>query len=153
MTPKKARIKGITRPIDYLIVHYTATPADMEVNADMVDQWHKQRGWNGIGYHFLIARDGTVEVGRDIAKAGAHCQAQNRNYDSIGICYAGGLDDEGNGCDNRTPEQKVALRAVLTALKAVFQNARICGHRDFSNTGCPGFDAEKEFKDISDLYE
>lgn len=48
------------------------------------------RGWEDIGYHFVILQDGTVEVGRDEKMIGAHCQGEN--YDSIGICLIGVAD-------------------------------------------------------------
>ena len=51
------------RTITLLIVHCTATPVGREVSSAEVDQWHRQRGWKGIGYHYLIQLDGTVERG------------------------------------------------------------------------------------------
>ena len=63
----------------------------MYVDAKLVDDWHKQRGWSGIGYHFFIKRDGQIELGRPLQKQGAHTKNQNKN--SIGLCYAGGVDE------------------------------------------------------------
>ena len=49
------------RPVTLLIIHCTATPAGREVSRAEVDRWHRQRGWNGIGYHYLIHLDGSIE--------------------------------------------------------------------------------------------
>lgn len=144
------RIKKINRPISELIVHYSATPKGMEVDAEKIREWHvTDRGWRDIGYHFVIGYDGKVEIGRDIAETGAHC-AQH-NFESIGICYVGGLNEAGKPADTRTKEQKVALRAVLAVLKSIFPEAKVYGHKDLQPTACPGFKASEEYKDISEL--
>ena len=98
------------RTITLLIVHCTATPVRREVSLSEVDQWHRQRGWKGIGYHYLIQLDGTVERGRPEAEVGAHCQ--NHNEHSIGICYVGGLDSQNHPADTRTPAQRLSLRGI-----------------------------------------
>ena len=98
------------RTITLLIVHCTATSAGREVSLSEVDQWHRQRGWKGIGYHYLIRLDGTVEHGRPEAEIGAHCQ--NHNEHSIGICYVGGLDNLNRPADTRTPAQRLSLRGI-----------------------------------------
>ena len=104
------------RTITLLIVHCTATSAGREVSLSEVDQWHRQRGWKGIGYHYLIRLDGTVERGRPETEVGAHCQ--NHNEHSIGICYVGGLDNLNRPADTRTPAQRMALRELLETLHA-----------------------------------
>jgi N-acetyl-anhydromuramyl-L-alanine amidase AmpD len=65
----------------------------------MIDKWHRDKGWNGIGYHFVIVNDkhdeiedGTVQKGRDIGIVGAH--ARGLNSRSIGICCVGHGDYE-----------------------------------------------------------
>ena len=94
------------RTITLLVVHCTATPAGRPVGRDTVDSWHRQRGWSGIGYHYLVSLDGIVETGREEARVGAHCQHHNAH--SIGICYVGGTDREGRPADTRTEAQRLA---------------------------------------------
>ena len=81
------------RRIDEIIIHCTATKEGVDVDAKTIDKWHKQRGWKGIGYHYVIKLDGTVEKGRKDEEIGAHCT--NHNAHSIGIVYVGGLDSNG----------------------------------------------------------
>lgn len=89
------------RPIRKIIVHCS----DSEwATAQVIDQWHKERGWSGIGYHFVICNGyptyeswknkqidpkylGKIEIGRPIEKIGSH--AKGDNHDSIGICLIG----------------------------------------------------------------
>lgn len=57
---------------------------------------------------------------------------KGQNAHSIGICYEGGLDADGNPKDTRTPEQRSALRLLVHRLLKLFKDARVCGHRDLS---------------------
>lgn len=136
------------RQIKYIIIHCSATKAGQNFHAKDIDKWHRERGFDEIGYHKVIDLDGTVENGRSISKIGAHCKGHNA--DSIGICYIGGLDKDGNPCDTRTEDQKIALRATIEYFKSRFPNAKVVGHRDMPNVhkACPCFNAKEEYKDI-----
>ena len=61
------------RNIDSIIVHCSATKAGQDFTATDIDRWHRERGFNGIGYHYVVRLDGKLEKGRDVALAGAHC--------------------------------------------------------------------------------
>ena len=134
------------RRIDKIIVHCTATPEGRDVSVKEIDLWHRQRGFKGVGYHYVIGLDGTVDVGRPISEIGAHCSGYNSH--SVGVCYVGGLDKDGRPKDTRTTQQKSALIELLTALREQFPQARIFGHRDFAAKACPCFDATKEYANI-----
>lgn len=131
------------RPINEIIIHCSATACDKDFRAADIDRWHKDRGFDGIGYHFVIDLDGTVEVGRPIEKAGAHCTGHNAN--SIGICYIGGLMINGKTpYDSRTNEQKIAMRALVTSLQAVYGISKVTGHNAYANKACPCFQVPEE---------
>ena len=131
------------RTINSIIIHCTATKPLAHINVNDVRRWHQQRGFNDIGYHYLVLVDGTVEVGRPLNETGAHCKGHNAH--SIGVCYVGGLNDKGKPADTRTPAQRTALRNLLTTLKRQYPNAIIHGHRDFAAKACPCFDATAEY--------
>lgn len=119
------------RTIDSIIIHCSATPCGTDFTAADIDRWHRQRSFNGIGYHFVIRLDGTIEDGRPIGKPGAHCIGWNNR--SIGICYIGGLDRYGQPADTRTHEQKEAMKALVNRLQHEYFGIRtILGHRDTS---------------------
>lgn len=145
----KKGIKPNERDFKFIIIHSSGTLEDMPYTANDIDAWHKQRGWVGIGYNIVIDLDGKVELGRSLTKIGAHCKAQGRNYDSIGICYIGGIRGNCEFVDTRTPQQKLAMEAVLQTLKAVWPEAEICGHRDFAETACPSFNASRYYEHIT----
>ena len=71
------------RNIDSIIVHCSATKAGQDFTAADIDCWHRERGFNGIGYHYVIRLDGKLEKGRDVSLAGAHCRGWNER--SVGM--------------------------------------------------------------------
>lgn len=150
--------------IDSIIIHCSATKAGVNFKAKDIDRIHRQRGFNQIGYHYVIDLDGTVEAGRPLIKEGAHCNTKgfsglSYNKHSIGICYIGGLDKNGKPADTRTEEQKQALHQLVAEICQKYQILEILGHRDTSPDldgdgevepeewikHCPCFDVSAEF--------
>lgn len=134
------------RKINTIIVHCSATKEGQNFSASDIDKWHKERGFNSIGYHYIIKLDGTIEKGRDINEIGAHAKGYNTN--SIGICYIGGLDSKCNPKDTRTNEQKDALISLISnCIYDIPEINKILGHRDTgANKACPCFDAIPEYE-------
>lgn len=129
------------RKITEIIIHCSATIEGKDCTVADIDHWHKARGWRGIGYHYVIYRDGSIHAGRPISETGAHCAGHNAH--SIGICYIGGLSKEGKSKDTRTPEQHKAMRSLIKQLKEEFPEASIHGHREYANKACPCFDVKE----------
>lgn len=154
--------------IDAIVVHCSATLAGQDIGKSEINQMHVARGFNCIGYNFVVRIDGTVETGRSLHIDGAHCNSKgfsgvSYNKHSIGICYVGGLDKSGKAADTRTDAQKKALRKLIAKLVKEYPDIKeILGHRDTSpdldGDGivepnewikmCPCFDAATEYKDL-----
>lgn len=134
-------MEKITRPINEIILHCTATFASQKVTISDIKRWHvAENGWEDVGYHFVVDKDGTVFQGRALGQQGAHCKGHNQT--SIGICYIGGLDDvTGTPTDTRTPMQKKSLLELVRALMQEFglRAEHIHCHNEFSNKACPCF--------------
>ena len=122
------------RTITLIVVHCSAVRPNQRSSAEDIDKWHKDRGFKGIGYHYVIRRDGTIEPGRPEWMIGAHCHVagQNHNKYSIGVCYEGGLDIRGQPADTRTAEQKQTMRRLLVELHERYPRAVIVGHHDLN---------------------
>lgn len=75
---------------EYIILHTLAF--DGEADIERVRRWHLDRGWNDVGYHYLIRRNGTFQFGRDEDTEGAHAMGYNNR--SIGIAFEGHGDHE-----------------------------------------------------------
>ena len=89
---------AVMRHITLIILHCSAVRPGQTSSAAQIDTWHRQRGWKlGIGYHYVVRRDGQIEAGRPEYMVGAHCL--NHNAHSIGVCYEGGLDIRGQPDD------------------------------------------------------
>lgn len=131
------------RKITKIILHCSATPEGRDYTVADIDRWHKQRGWQSIGYHYVVYRDGSVHPGRPVEQIGAHTSGHNAN--SIGVCYIGGVAADGKTPkDTRTPAQRAALRDLVELLRAEYPNATIHGHREFANKACPSFNVKTD---------
>ena len=131
------------RTITEIIIHCSATREGHAFTAEDIDRWHRERGYRSIGYHYVVLLDGTVQEGRPLDVAGAHCQGHNAH--SIGVCYIGGLDLNGKPKDTRTPMQCHALEQLITVLHLRFPTATVHGHREYANKECPCFDVKSVY--------
>ena len=139
------------REIDEIIVHTSFTRPSMDVGADWIRDIHvHQNGWSAIGYHEILRRNGTVELGRPAEKIGAHTRGHNRN--SYGMCLIGGMSEDGNPDSNYTFRQLQTLYGRLQWNVQRFGITKISGHRDYANKDCPCFDI-KEFFNLDDFLK
>jgi len=137
------------RAITEIIIHCSATAPgwmaglSVEEQAAEIDRWHKAQGWAGIGYHYVVGRDGTVATGRDIERDGAH--VAGRNAGTIGICLIGGRGSSATDQPEQhyTTEQLAALRDLVDSLKTRFGDVRVTGHNQYSAKACPGFNVPR----------
>ncbi len=113
----------------------------------LIDQWHREKGWDNVGYnfvilnghiennHYLSCMDGSIERGRDIDKNGAHAKGYN---DYVGICLI--------GIKHFTPKQFIALKVLISELMIEFsiKAENVIGHYECADTTklCPNFDVD-----------
>ena len=146
-TLSKLNLSVNKRNIKELIVHCSATPEGKDFTVSQIREWHIQRGFSDIGYHYVIYRDGSIHIGRDESIIGAHCTGHNTN--SIGVCYIGGVATDGKTPkDTRTEAQKISLLKLLSELKKKYPKAKVYPHYKFAAKACPSFNAEEEYKNI-----
>lgn len=127
------------RDINEIILHCADTRTDQNFDVNDIRDWHIQRGWSDIGYHFVILLDGTIQNGRDIDIAGAHCKGHNS--DTIGVCFMGGKKADGSMWDSCSIEQKGAFTALNMSLDIITgQKLKVSPHSDYSSKTCPNFD-------------
>ena len=137
------------RTITLLVIHCSAVRPDQTSSTAQIDTWHRRdRHYKfGIGYHYVVRRDGQIEPGRPEWMVGAHCK--NHNAHSLGICYEGGLDIRGDPADTRTLAQKLAMVQLLEVLRRRYPKALIVGHHDLNpQKACPCFDAVKAYAEL-----
>ena len=138
------------RTITLIVIHCSAVRPDQTSSAAQIDTWHRRDNhWKfGIGYHYVVRRNGEIEAGRPEYMVGAHCL--NHNSHSIGVCYEGGYDARGQPADTRTEAQKAALRQLLEELHARYPRAVILGHHDLNPLkACPSIEnVAREYADL-----
>lgn len=111
------------RAIDAIVIHCSASlNGDTRITRDVIDRWHREKNWSGVGYHYVIHADGELVEGRPLEKAGAHVAGSNAK--SIGICMV--------GTDRFSEAQWVTLRDLVATLQMRFPAAKVLGHRDYS---------------------
>jgi len=123
----------INDEIDAVVVHCSASPHGRGDDAETIHRWHViGNGWDGIGYHWVIAEDGTVQPGRPWYWTGAHVRGHNSN--ALGVCLVGDHDFTG--------EQLHALRALYEEIREAWPRAKWFNHYDLDpDKTCPNFDA------------
>lgn len=130
------------RRLNKIIIHCSDSKPRMDIGVKTIRSWHvDERGWSDIGYHYVIRKDGQIEIGRPLSRKGSHCRGEN--WDSIGICWVGGY----GGVDDRTPDQKRALLMLIEILRSTIENPlKVHGHNEFnSHKTCPNFNVANEY--------
>lgn len=115
------------RDINKHIVHCSDSETG---DVNIIRRWHLERGFADVGYHFIIRRDGVIEVGRQMSQIGAHCE--NHNHDSVGTCLVGKA--------SFTPAQFESLKKLHAQLLVLFPALVAYPHNAFNNhKTCPNF--------------
>lgn len=128
------------KPI-YIVIHCSATREDKDFTDHQVNMSHVQRGiadkQGRGGYHYYIRKNGNKIAMRPEEEVGAHDNYKSPdgcsyNFNSIGICYEGGLDKNGKAKDTRTDAQKKAIRELVQDICSRYTIIDVLGHRDTS---------------------
>ena len=115
--------------INMIVYHHSGVPTLQDVN--VIHNYHKSKGYAGIGYHFYVRKDGKIYKGRSLSMVGAHAYTHNRN--SIGICAEGDFDKE-----EMNVNQLQALKELTKYLKKEVPSIKIFKrHKDLNSTSCP----------------
>lgn len=120
---------------DLFVIHHTGNSGDDDLSAKEIHQSHLNLGWAGIGYHYVIRKDGTIEEGRPQWTIGSHAYGENRH--SIGIHFSGNFE-----INSPTSEQIEGGALLLAKLgmdyRLPLDKNHVVGHRDLMATACPG---------------
>ena len=139
---KKICPKEFKKPkrwVNRVFIHCSASDHAAHDNAKTMDRWHKQRGWRGIGYHFFIRKDGTLETGRPLSRNPA--AQKGHNSGTIAICLHGLRKNK------FTNEQFKTLKRLCIVIDDQYDsNITFHGHREVSAKSCPVFDYKKVLK-------
>lgn len=150
----------MSKLIQYLVIHCTATPENRSISADDIRRWHLSpppvgRGWKQVGYTDMFHLNGTVERlvknnddayvdGWEITNGVAGFNDRARH-----IVYVGGLSVNGKlAKDTRTPQQLAALTQYVQRFHKRFPDVLIKGHNELAAKACPSFDVQVWLRSI-----
>ena len=118
------------RTINKIIVHCSDSDRPEHDDINEVRRWHIERGFNDVGYHYYINKNGTIFQGRPETIAGAHTVGEN--HDSIGVCLG--------GRKKFTMYQFSSLKMLVKQLREKYGNVPVYGHSHFNpKKTCPNF--------------
>ena len=120
---------------DMIVIHHTGNPCDDDLSAEQIHTSHLMLGWSGIGYHYVIRKDGTIEEGRPEWAVGAH--AQGYNWNSVGIHLCGNFEyAEPTQAQIESASYLIGYLCDKYCLIPTAETVK--GHRDLMPTACPG---------------
>lgn len=120
---------------DLIVIHHTGNPYDDDLSAEQIHTSHLMQGWSGIGYHYVIRKDGTIEEGRPEWAVGAH--AQGCNWNSVGIHVCGNFEfAEPTQAQIESTSYLIGYLCDKYCLIPTAETVK--GHRDLMATACPG---------------
>ena len=135
----------LRKKTDSIIIHCAATKSSMDIGYEEIRTWHvDQNGWDDVGYHFIIRRNGQLEKARPEGYSGAHAPSYNGR--SIGICLVGGMADDGGPENNFTLEQFLTLKDLVNMIMDKYSDiTEVLGHCDIQENkpDCPGFNVKE----------
>lgn len=118
-----------------IVIHHTGNPTDDDLSAEQLHRSHQNLGWVGIGYHFVIRKDGTIELGRPVDCVGAH--AEGFNYCSIGIHVCGNFN-VGQPTEAQFNALPQLIADICDSYGLIASSNVVVAHRDLMPTACPG---------------
>jgi len=145
----------MSKLLQYLVIHCTATPEGREISSDDIRRMHCSpppvgRGWHQVGYTDMIHLNGTIErlvKNNDDAYVDAWeitNGVENMNSVCRHIVYVGGVARDGRTAkDTLTIAQLASLTDFVKKFHAKFPDVKIVGHNQFANKACPSFDVPK----------
>ena len=124
---------------DMIVIHHTGE-RDIDASAKQIHGWHLDQGWSGIGYHFVVRKNGNIERGRPLWAIGSHAYGENSH--TIGIHLSGDFEQA------KPTTQQIEMTAMLIADLCADYNIpidrkHIIGHGELMSTDCPGKNLQK----------
>ena len=125
-----------SRPVDRVFIHCSASDHPEHDDVIVMRKWHLDRGWNDVGYHYFIQKNGNVQAGRPTSRAPAAQKGHNKG--TIAICCHG-LDE-----DKFTQAQFESLLELCHEINEAYAGrCTFHGHREVAAKACPVFDYQR----------
>ena len=119
---------------DMVVIHHTGCN-DIDASAEEIHGWHLNNGWAGIGYHYVIRKDGTIERGRPEGAIGSHAYGENSH--TIGIHLSGDFE-QAEPTDEQVDRCGALVADICDRYGIPINRDHVVGHGELMATSCPG---------------
>ena len=119
---------------DMIVIHHTGSP-DMDASAEQIHGWHLNNGWSGIGYHYVIRKNGTIERGRPEWSIGSHAYGENSH--TIGIHLSGDFE-QAYPTEDQLDRCGALIADICDRYGIPIDRNHVVGHGELMSTDCPG---------------
>lgn len=144
--------------LDTVVIHHEGNTATHDVK-QIQEQHMAENGWYDIGYHYIVAADGTIYEGRDIGVRGRHVEGANTG--KVGVLLLGDFErhkwDRHNWWDFQndrpTAAQLESTRRLIRWLDSEYRITEVTGHNDFKDTECPGDELEPHIESFNEVAQ
>ena len=120
---------------DLIVVHHTGTPNDDDLSAEDIHRMHQAEGWAGCGYHYIVRKNGSIEIGRPDWAVGAHAWGENSH--SIGVHVCGNFEI-GVPTAEQIESAAYLIGWLCDEYDLIPNSNHVKGHCDLMATACPG---------------
>lgn len=121
--------------VDKIVIHHTGDEDDDDLSAEQIHRIHLANDWAGIGYHYVIRKNGRIEKGRPEWAIGSHAYGENWHTLGVHCC--------GNFCIAEPTQFQIESLAYLVGYLCdkyglTPSDKTVVGHCDLMATACPG---------------
>lgn len=143
-----AEFRNISREVTEVVVHWTETHTNRNIGSEEINRYHLSLDLDGIGYHYVIRRDGSIQRGRPVNIEGQHAPINGHDQRSVGVVFVGGINvptgtpnsEDFLSAASLTRSQINTFNHFCREFYKVFEGAQIVGHTDIDLVEIdPGF--------------
>ena len=155
----QAELKNVDREVTEVVVHWTETHTNKNIGSEEINKYHVDLGLEGIGYHYVIRRDGSLQRGRPVNIEGQHAPTNNHDKRSIAIVFVGGINvptgtpnsENFLSAQSLTRSQLNTFDHFCRSFYTVFPGGQIVGHSDIDEDEIdPGFEVINYVENVFD---
>ena len=154
----EVEMNRVVRDVTEIVVHWTDSYTNKNIGSEEINENHIQLGLSkGIGYHYVIRRDGSLQRGRPVNIEGEHAEINGHDQYSIAIAFVGGINAPSGtefstsyrSASSLTNAQMNTFKEFCQAFYNRFPGGQILGHNDIDQSEeDPGFDVRDYVEDI-----
>lgn len=141
----EAYLRSARREFTEVIVYHTSSDYRQNFKRDELLAWYlEQYNQNDVNFHFLILRDGRIQINKLIDSTPSHTTVTNHLQHSISIAFVGGLNNGIQDINSCSALQWNTFHKFMKCFYVMLPGGQAFGHSDINDQATdPGFDVIK----------